>query len=121
MSSTVTPLPSRCAAMPISAPIVTTPVPPTPVTSKPYGSASAGSLGSGNAGKPSSPSSPASRLRNAPPSTVTKLGEAAALPAAALLGGAGLVVDDRGDAADLAQLALYQIELVAMPHARPRG
>jgi hypothetical protein len=31
-SSTVLPLPSRCAAMPISAPIVTTPVPPMPVT-----------------------------------------------------------------------------------------
>ena len=37
MSSTVAPLPSRCAAMPISAPIVTTPVPPMPVTRMPYG------------------------------------------------------------------------------------
>ena len=34
-SSTVTPLPSRCAAMPSSWPTVTTPVPPMPVTSRP--------------------------------------------------------------------------------------
>ena len=34
-SSTVQPLPSRCAAMPSSAPTVTTPVPPMPVTSMP--------------------------------------------------------------------------------------
>ena len=39
MSSTLQPLPSRCAAMPSSAPIVTTPVPPMPVTRMPYGSA----------------------------------------------------------------------------------
>ena len=38
MSSTLTPLPSMCAAMPINAPIVTTPVPPIPVTRMPYGS-----------------------------------------------------------------------------------
>ncbi|MNN47234.1 hypothetical protein D3C81_1616460 [compost metagenome] len=37
MSSTVTPLFSRCAAMPSRPPIVTTPVPPTPVTSTPNG------------------------------------------------------------------------------------
>jgi len=37
MSSTVTPLLSRCAAMPSSAPTVTTPVPPTPVTTMPNG------------------------------------------------------------------------------------
>ena len=37
MSSTLQPLPSRCAAMPSSAPIVTTPVPPMPVTRMPYG------------------------------------------------------------------------------------
>src|SRR5205085_10568162 len=48
-----------------------------------------------------------------------RIGEAAALPPPALLGGAGLVVDDRGDAAHLAQLALHQIEFVAVPHARP--
>ena len=35
MSSTVQPLPSRCAAMPSSAPMVTTPVPPMPVTRMP--------------------------------------------------------------------------------------
>ena len=34
-SSTVQPLPSRCAAMPISAPTVMTPVPPMPVTRMP--------------------------------------------------------------------------------------
>ena len=32
MSIMPQPLPSRCAAMPMIAPIVTTPVPPTPVT-----------------------------------------------------------------------------------------
>ncbi|MCY1232237.1 hypothetical protein D9M72_447150 [compost metagenome] len=35
MSSTVTPLFSRCAAMPSRPPMVTTPVPPTPVTRMP--------------------------------------------------------------------------------------
>ena len=35
MSSTEQPLPSRCAAMPRSAPTVTTPVPPMPVTRMP--------------------------------------------------------------------------------------
>ena len=35
MSSTDTPLPSRCAAMPSRAPMVTTPVPPMPVTRMP--------------------------------------------------------------------------------------
>ena len=34
-SSTVTPLPSMCAAMPMMAPMVTTPVPPMPVISTP--------------------------------------------------------------------------------------
>ena len=42
------------------------------------------------------------------------IGEGAALAAAALLGGAGLVVDQHGEAGDLAQLALHGIELVAM-------
>src|SRR5207248_3806972 len=42
--------------------------------------------------------------------------ETAALAAAAFLGGAGLVVDDRGDAAHFAQFALHHIELVAVPH-----
>ena len=40
----------------------------------------------------------------------------AALAAAALLGGAGLVVDDGGDAFHLAQLALDAVELVAVVH-----
>ena len=42
-SSTLQPLPSRCAAMPSSAPTVMTPVPPMPVTRMPYGAASGGS------------------------------------------------------------------------------
>src|SRR5690606_34059320 len=41
-------------------------------------------------------------------------GQLAALAAAALLGGAGLAVDDRRGARDLAQLALDRIELVAV-------
>ena len=49
-----------------------------------------------------------------------RVGKAAALAAAALLGGAGLVVDDRGDAGDLAQLALHRVELVAVTHRRRR-
>ena len=43
-----------------------------------------------------------------------RIGEGAALAAAALLGGAGLVVDQHGEAGDLAQLALHGVELVAM-------
>src|SRR6185437_5471024 len=43
-----------------------------------------------------------------------RIGILAALPAAALLGGAGLVVDDDGEARRLAQLALNSVELVAM-------
>jgi hypothetical protein len=35
MSMMPTPLPSRCAAMPSTPPIVTMPVPPTPVTMMP--------------------------------------------------------------------------------------
>ena len=35
MSMTPTPLPSRCAAMPTMAPMVTMPVPPMPVTMMP--------------------------------------------------------------------------------------
>ncbi len=51
-----------------------------------------------------------------------RIGKLAALAAAALLGGAGLIVDERGDALDLAELALHGVELVAMMHldaARP--
>ena len=47
MSSTDTPLPSMCAAIPSSAPTVTTPLPPMPVTRMFHGSSSAGSAGSG--------------------------------------------------------------------------
>ena len=42
------------------------------------------------------------------------IGIDAALAAAALLGGAGLVVDQDGEAGDLAQLALHGVELVAV-------
>ena len=44
----------------------------------------------------------------------------AALAAAALLGGAGLVVDDDRGALDLAQFALDAVELVAMQHLHAR-
>ncbi len=49
MSSTPTPLPSRCAAMPRMPPMVTTPVPPTPVTMMSKVCPIAGSFGSGSA------------------------------------------------------------------------
>jgi hypothetical protein len=73
MSSTEQPLPSRCAAMPSSAPIVTTPVPPMPVTTMPYGVDVDGSSGSGIAGN--SPASTLEGLRSLPPSTVTNDGQ----------------------------------------------
>jgi hypothetical protein len=44
------PLPSRCAAMPRMAPMVTTPVPPMPVTSMFHGRSMRGCSGSGRAG-----------------------------------------------------------------------
>src|SRR3954469_1410379 len=47
-----------------------------------------------------------------------RVGKPAALAAAAFFGGAGLVVNDRGNACDLAQFALHPVELVAVPHAR---
>ena len=47
MSSAVTPLPSRWAAMHRMAPMVTTPVPPTPVIRMPQGSARPGRVGCG--------------------------------------------------------------------------
>ena len=78
MSSTEAPLPSRWAAMPISAPTVMTPVPPMPLIKMLYGASQAGSIGSGRGPKLSvSPGLPAPvfvffRL---PPSTVTKLGQ----------------------------------------------
>ena len=79
-SSTVTPLPSMCAAVPMMAPMVTTPVPPMPVISTPYGlSASDGSRGAGGSGG-SAVAAPAFLrsalpLRTPPPSMVTKLGQ----------------------------------------------
>src|SRR6266568_4977751 len=66
-------LPSRWAAMPSSAPIVTTPVPPIPVTRTPYGSVVEASAGSGSREK--SAASAFFGLRKDPPSTVTKLGQ----------------------------------------------
>ena len=45
---------------------------------------------------------------------LARVGELAALAAAALLGGAGLVVDQDRDARRLAQLALHGVELVAV-------
>ncbi|MCM3378145.1 hypothetical protein M3654_24350, partial [Bacillus licheniformis] len=74
-SSTVTPLFSRCAAIPSSAPIVTTPVPPTPVTSTPYARSIAGSVGSGIGGNALPSTDTAFGFFNWPPSTVTKLGQ----------------------------------------------
>ncbi len=49
MSSTLTCRSSICAAMPSSAPMVTTPVPPTPVTSIDHGAARDAIGGSGSA------------------------------------------------------------------------
>ena len=74
MSSTEQPLPSRCAAMPSSAPMVTTPVPPMPVTTIPYGFGVVGTTGSGSAREIDRPSA-FFGLRRPPPSTVTKLGQ----------------------------------------------
>ena len=45
----------------------------------------------------------------------------AALATATLLGGADLIVDDRGDARKLAQLALHGVHLVPAPAQRARG
>src|SRR5690606_5273326 len=47
-----------------------------------------------------------------------RVGEGAALAPAALLGGAGLVIDEDRDAFHLAQLALDAIQLVAVLHRR---
>src|SRR5436190_24352066 len=73
ISSTLQPLLSRCAAMPSSAPMVTTPVPPIPVTRITYGAAVEASTGSGSAGKSSDAA--LGGLRKLPPTTVTKLGQ----------------------------------------------
>ena len=78
-SSTDACLPSRCAAIVISAPTVTTPVPPTPVTSM-----SNGPVQFQGAGRPICSISAASRFASKPaptrffsvaPVTVTKLGQ----------------------------------------------
>jgi len=50
-----------------------------------------------------------------------RIGHQATLAAAALLGGASLVVDDGGDARDLAQLPLDAVEIVAVAHLHPVG
>ena len=68
------PLPSRCAAMPSTPPIVTMPVPPTPVTMIENGRVISGCTGSGSAGRSAGASTPLPRLSFAP-STVTKDGQ----------------------------------------------
>src|SRR5690606_24784553 len=50
-----------------------------------------------------------------------RVGVGTALAAAAFFGGAGLVVDQNGGAFNVAQLALYAIELVAMVNGRVAG
>jgi len=49
-----------------------------------------------------------------------RIGKLAPFPAAALLGGAGLHIDDRRHAPDLAQLALHGVEIFAGPEGDPR-
>jgi hypothetical protein len=71
-SRTLQALPSMCAAMPSSAPMVMTPVPPIPVTRMPYGRSSDGSAGCGSA---ISICAAPLGLRSVPPSTVAKLGQ----------------------------------------------
>src|SRR6185369_5150554 len=75
MSRIDTPLPSRCAAMPSSAPMVTTPVPPTPVIRMPQGVSIDGSCASGSAAKASATAEAALPFLSLPPSMVTKLGQ----------------------------------------------
>src|SRR4051812_47915114 len=61
--------------MPSSAPMVTTPVPPTPVTTIPYGSFTSGHVGTGPGTSGITSDSMPAPFFNAPPSTVTKLGQ----------------------------------------------
>src|SRR5260221_12331157 len=75
ISSTDTPLPSRCAAMARIWPMVITPVPPMPVTSTPYCPASSRGAGSVRAGKSSADFAAERPFFRRPPSTVTKLGQ----------------------------------------------
>ena len=76
-SSAEQPLPSRCAAMPSSAPMVMTPVPPMPVTRMLYGASQFGAAAAAAGRRTGSPESTAAlaRLRSVPPWTVTKLGQ----------------------------------------------
>ncbi|MDT4846086.1 hypothetical protein FQZ97_800940 [compost metagenome] len=79
-SSTLADLPSRCAAIAMTAPTVTTPVPPTPVTSRSYGPVHACGAGCASAPtrcrKASRPAASAPLLRRSlPPVTPTKLGQ----------------------------------------------
>ena len=72
----MTPLPSRCAAMPSSEPMVITPVPPTPATTMPHAWVASGNTGSGMGGsKDRSPFFSFLGFLSCPPSTVTKLGQ----------------------------------------------
>lgn len=78
-SRTLAPRPSRCAAIVINAPTVTTPVPPTPATRISKGSALASRRGAGSAAALASTSAattfaPTPRL-SLPPSTETKEGQ----------------------------------------------
>ena len=76
MSSTVAPLPSRCAAIAKIWPMVITPIPPIPVTRTPKGRSRAFCLGSGRNANSASPSEEAALpFFRMPPSTVTKLGQ----------------------------------------------
>ncbi len=76
MSKTDEALPSRCAAMPSSAPMVTTPVPPMPDTMMLHEPKSSGSRsGSGRSNPVSPASADASGLRGSASRTVMKLGQ----------------------------------------------
>ena len=70
------PLPSMCAAIPNSCPIVITPVPPTPATTVPHACCVSGNVGKGNSisGK-AMRETPLAFFLSCPPSTVTKLGQ----------------------------------------------
>ena len=75
-SSTLDPLPSRCAAIVINAPTVMTPVPPTPVTSRSNGFCNFGKAGGVMSDSSASISTSAPVfLRRTAPSRVTKLGQ----------------------------------------------
>lgn len=73
MSRAATPFPSRWAAIPRMAAMVTTPVPPMPVTVMPKGPSRTGMMGSGRVGN-GLVSVVGAGLRSLPPFTLTKLG-----------------------------------------------